>query len=60
MERMKDFKNHLERLAVEAAECEIIAKLATDPSKRDTFERLARQYRSMLEDLQADLNKRPK
>jgi len=35
----------------------MIAKLATDPAKRETFERLARQYRSMLSELQNDSDK---
>jgi hypothetical protein len=35
----------LETLRAEAAECEKIAKLATDEAKRELFARLARHYR---------------
>lgn len=49
---MKDIQNQCDRLTAEAVECDMIAKLATDPTKRETFRRLAEQYRSMLESLQ--------
>ena len=38
---MKDMKAHLEKLQAEVAECEMIRDLATDPKKRDLFDRLA-------------------
>lgn len=52
---MKDLRAKLESLLAEAAECELIANLATDPDKRTTFTRLARQYRTMVEELRADI-----
>jgi hypothetical protein len=53
---MKDLQDREQRLAVEAAECDLIANLATDPIKRTAFERLAREYRAMIERLQADMS----
>jgi hypothetical protein len=52
---MKDLQAKLEKLLVEASECELIANLATDPAKRAAFERLARQYRVMIEELRATI-----
>ena len=42
---MKDMRAHLEKLRVEAAECEMIRDLATDKAKRELFDRLAQHYR---------------
>lgn len=41
---MKDMQAQLQKLIVEAAECELIATLATDRAKRDLFTRLAEHY----------------
>lgn len=38
---MKDSKGWVERFRVEAEECRLISKLATNQAKRDTFARLA-------------------
>jgi hypothetical protein len=38
---MKDYQAQLEKLRAEAAECRLICDLATDPKKRETFDRLA-------------------
>ena len=38
---MKDYQHHLEKLRSDAAECRLICDLATDPKKRDLFDRLA-------------------
>lgn len=50
---MKDLQGALDRLHVEIAECELIARLATDETKRATFDRLTQQYRALLEELKA-------
>lgn len=55
---MKDLQTRAEQLFKEAAECDLIANLATDPQKRETFERLARQYRAMLDELKSDIARR--
>lgn len=41
----------LEKLRTEAANCELIAKLATDPSKRETFAKLAAHYKVLADEL---------
>ncbi|WP_245334706.1 hypothetical protein [Bradyrhizobium mercantei] len=38
---MKDMKAHLEKLLVEAEECELISRLATDATKKALFAKLA-------------------
>jgi hypothetical protein len=38
---MQDMQAQLEKLRREAAECQMICDLATDPKKRELFERLA-------------------
>jgi SepF-like predicted cell division protein (DUF552 family) len=52
---MKDLKAELEKLLANAEDCELIARLATDKSKRDTFGRIANQLREMASQLQADI-----
>jgi len=42
---MQDMKVHLEKLRVQAAECELIRDLATDTAKRELFGRLADHFR---------------
>ena len=39
---MKDYQAHIEKLRKEAAECKLIRDLATDKTKRETFDLLAR------------------
>jgi hypothetical protein len=38
---MHDFQTRLEKLRADAAECRLICDLATDPKKREVFDRLA-------------------
>jgi hypothetical protein len=49
---MVDLKARVEKLLTEAAECDLIAGLATDVQKRELFERLARDYRAMAADIE--------
>jgi hypothetical protein len=49
---MKDMQAQLERLRVQASECELIRDLATDKEKRALFHRLATQFRMMISDLE--------
>lgn len=42
---MKDLQARVEKLLTEAAECDVVAGLATEVKKRELFERLARDYR---------------
>lgn len=54
---MRDLQAKLEKLLTEVSECELIANLATDPDKRSAFERMARQYRAMSDEVRADIEK---
>ncbi len=54
---MKDVKARIEKLLVDAVDCEIIAKLATNNTKRESFERLAEAYRKMAAELQRLIDK---
>jgi hypothetical protein len=38
---MKDYQAQLEKLRTDAAECRLICDLATNPAKREVFDRLA-------------------
>lgn len=38
---MQDYQTYLEKLRTDAAECRSISDLATDPAKRELFDRLA-------------------
>lgn len=48
---MKDMQEHLEKLRVQIAECEMIRDLATDPKKRDLFARLAEHHKVLAGEL---------
>ena len=50
---MEDLQARLERLLIDAEDCALIAKLATDERKRDLFNRLATDLRGMAVDIQA-------
>ena len=49
---MEDLKKTLEKLLTDAEDCDLIGKLATDPLKRDTYLRLAKQLRLSASDLE--------
>jgi SepF-like predicted cell division protein (DUF552 family) len=57
---MKDLKAELEKLLTNAEDCELIARLAADKSKRETFTRIAQQLRQMATELKADIAARAK
>jgi len=48
---MQDIIAKREQYLTEAAECELIRDLATDPKKRELFGRLAHDLRKMVADL---------
>jgi len=50
---MRDVKARLEKLLIDAEECEIIGRLATVPAKREAFLTMAEAYRRMAKDLEA-------
>ena len=49
---MKDMLKHLEKLQAQIAECEAVRDLATDPSKRDLFNRLAEHHKVLASELE--------
>jgi len=50
---MKDAKVWIERFRMEAEECRLISKLATNQAKRDAFARLAAEADSRASELEA-------
>jgi hypothetical protein len=50
---MEDLSAKLEKLLTEAEDCDLIGKLATDPHKRELFEKLAADLRAVARDIQA-------
>lgn len=50
---MKDFEKQIEKLERDAVDCDLIAQLATDESKRNTFSNLAARYREMAKGLKS-------
>jgi len=49
---MRDMLDHLEKLRVQIAECEIIRDLAIDAKKRDLFARLAEHHKVLANELE--------
>ena len=52
---MQDLREQREKLLTNAAECELIASLATDPKKRDTFVKLGKDLKQLADDLGAEI-----
>jgi two-component sensor histidine kinase len=50
---MEDLHAKLEKLLIEAEDCDLIAKLATDLNKRELFKRLAVDLRTMARDIRS-------
>jgi hypothetical protein len=50
---MKDHQAHLEKLRRDAAECAQSRDLATDPAKRELFDRLAVHLSSLADHVEA-------
>jgi hypothetical protein len=49
---MKDMQIHLEKLRTDAAECSLIRDLATDPTKRQLFTRLAAHLETLAHEVE--------
>jgi len=49
---MEDMRKHLEKMLVQAAECDLIRDLASDPKKRELFDRLARHHRELARQIE--------
>jgi hypothetical protein len=50
---MKDLTERLRKLRDDAEDCLLISRLATDRTKRQTFERLATQLEEMAAEIEA-------
>ena len=48
---MTELQDRLERFETLTAECELIAKLATDSTKREFYLKLSEQYRQLAVDM---------
>ena len=55
---MKDYKIRFNKLISEAAECDLIGNLAVDAAKRNSFRRLAEQYRMLAWQVKAEMDGR--
>lgn len=52
---MKDMQVYLEKPRTEAAECELVSSLATNPAKRVLFTKLAEHHRSQAAEVEKAL-----
>ncbi len=50
---MKDLREKLEKLRIDAEDCRLISRLATDRAKRELFARLAEQLSQMAAEIEA-------
>ena len=55
---MKDYQTYLEKLRTDAAECRLISDLATDPAKRDSFDRLAAHFTGLADQVELEMLRR--
>jgi len=53
---MQDYQLHLEKLRRDAAECALVRDLATDPAKREMFDRLARHLNELADQVERAMN----
>ena len=53
---MKDYLSSIEKLQKDAAECALIRDLATDPTKRETYDRLSRLLLQLSDEVQRALD----
>ena len=49
---VKDYQTQLEKLRADAADCRLICDLATDPAKRELFDRLAVHLTSLADQVE--------
>jgi uncharacterized protein YdcH (DUF465 family) len=53
---MKDMQAHLDKLRVEAEECKLISQLATNPTKKALFAKLAAHHRTLADEVERTMN----
>jgi hypothetical protein len=49
---MEDLNAKLEKLLMDAEDCDLVGRLAADPNKRELFEKLAADLRAITRDIQ--------
>lgn len=57
---MPDLKFKLERLLNDAADCQLLGALVTDPAKRDEYRQRAAQFALLAEQVMKQLGERPR
>jgi hypothetical protein len=57
---MPDLKLKLEQLFADAADCEIVGRLAADPDKRAQYRHKAEELRAVAERVRAQISQRPR
>lgn len=57
---MPDLKLKLEKLLADAADCQMLGSLATDPQKRTEYRQRAEQFRMVAEQVRAQVTQRPR
>ena len=57
---MPDLKLKLDRLFVDAADCEMVGRLAADPDKRAQYRRKAEELRAVAERVRSQIASRPR
>jgi hypothetical protein len=55
---MEDMRAHLEKLRIDAEDCALISKLATDMQKRELFARLAEHLNRLASEVERAIAKR--
>ena len=53
---MRDFQASIEKLRKDAAEAALIRDLATDPVKRDVFDRLSKHLSRLADEVEQAMN----
>ena len=56
---MQDMVSQLEKLRTDSAECKLISDLATDPTKRELFARIAKHLVVLADEVEREISQRP-
>jgi hypothetical protein len=53
---VRDFKERIDKLVTDAADCDLIGSLSADASKRESFRRVAKQFRTIAAELKFEMD----
>ena len=56
---MQDMRAALEKLRIEAEECELISKLATNQTKKQLFAKIAAHHRALADEVERTMKGNP-